>query len=318
MKNFGDTSFCTSNSQQADDPAGDHCFIEFNGTVGYVWPWFFMGETTFRPRFSFERTQFRNFDADTFAFQASLERNLYRPWGLAGVLNYSLEVIQQYNANEPTDNQHLRIGSVGPTIVLDRRNNPLAPTRGTYHTLQWDLAQPLFGSQHSPPIAYSRLQFRNDLYVPLPRGIEAYFSFRTGLEYNLARPPDGADPNSLGSDYSIPLIKQYTLGGVGSLRGFGEQSLYIDPKTAVRGSITYVNYRAQVDLPFAGAMKFGPFVDAANIKLDHYTPGDLRYGVGAGFHYKSPVGPVNFDIGVNPSPREGEDNYKLHFSIGNI
>jgi outer membrane translocation and assembly module TamA len=121
----------------------------------------------------------------------------------------------------------------------------------------------------------------------------------------------------VGSGYAIPLIKQFTLGGVGSLRGFGEQALNA-ADADVRGSLTYVNYRAQVDLPFAGAMKFGPFVDAANLNLDHYTLGSLRYGVGAGFHYKSPVGPVNFDIGVNPSPRPGEDAYKLHFSIGNI
>ena len=138
------------------------------------------------------------------------------------------------------------------------------------------------------------------------------------MEYNLARPPDGVPSNQLGSGYQIPLIKQFTLGGVGSLRGFDEQSLYVDPNTAVRGSITYVNYRAQLDLPFAGSMKFGPFIDAANLNLDHYTLGALRYGVGAGFHYKSPVGPVNFDFGVNPSPRQGEDSYRLHFSIGNI
>jgi outer membrane protein insertion porin family len=322
FKGFG-ADLCASTQQLAQDPGSDHCFIEFDGTVGYVWPWFTLGETTFRPSFSVERTQFRNFDADTYTLKASWERSLIRSWGLSGTFTYSLELVKQYDANVDTDNQQLRIGSVSPTLILDRRDNPLAPTKGTYHTLQFDLARPLFGSQNSPddghpPIAYWRMQFRNDAYVPLPRGIDVFLSFRTGLEYNLARPPDGVPQDQLGSGYSIPLIKQYTLGGVGSLRGFDEQSLYVDPNTAVRGSITYVNYRAQIDLPFAGAMKFGPFVDAANLNLDHYTFGALRFGVGAGFHYKSPVGPVNFDIGENIHPHPGEDSYKLDFSIGNI
>jgi hypothetical protein len=55
------------------------------------------------------------------------------------------------------------------------------------------------------------------------------------LEYNLSKPPDGA-PNA--SQYSIPLIKQFTLGGVGSLRGFQEQALSIPDTIAVAGSLT--------------------------------------------------------------------------------
>lgn len=317
FEGFG-APFCASTEQKAENPNSDHCFIEYNATLGYVWPWFSWGETTFRPRISLERTQFINFDANTVTLQTSWERTLSKKLGLTGVFAYSFEVIEQYNANEVTDNQSLRIGSITPTFILDRRDSPLAPTKGTYTTLSWDLARPEFFSQNNPPkhppIAYSRLQFRSDFFAALPKGADLFLSFRTGLEYNLARPPEGAT----GSDYAIPLIKQYTLGGVGSLRGFKEQSIFIDPSIAIRGSLTYVNYRAQIDLPFAGNMKFGPFIDAANLNLDKFSFGGLRYGVGAGLHYKSPVGSVNFDLGINPEPRGNEDNYNLHFSIGNI
>ncbi len=310
--------FCASASQQAEAPNSDHCFVEYNISLGYVWPWFAWGETTFRPRISLERTQFNNFDAKTIALQLSWERSLWKSIGLTGVFGYSFEVIEQYNANQVTDNQHLRIGSITPTLILDRRDNPLSPTKGTYTTVSWDLARPEFLSQNdppnSPPIAFSRFQFRSDLFYALPKGMDLFLSFRTGLEYNLAKPPPGAS----GSDYAIPLIKQYTLGGVGSLRGFREQSIFIDTGTAVRGSLTYVNYRAQLDLPFAGSMKFGPFIDLAHLRLDGYSLGGNRYGVGAGLHYKSPVGSVNFDLGFNPEPQRGEDSYQLHFSIGNI
>jgi len=317
FQGFG-APFCASLEQKTNHPDSDHCFIEYNLTLGYVWPWFAWGETTFRPRISLESTQFNNFDANTITLQTSWERSLQRKWGLTGVFVYSFEVIEQYNANDVSDNQRLRIGSITPTLILDRRDNPLAPTKGTYTTLSWDLARPEFLSQNNPPsdppIAYSRLQFRSDFFAALPKGADLFLSFRTGLEYNLARPPEGVT----GSDYSIPLIKQYTLGGVGSLRGFKEQSIFADPKVAIRGSLTYVNYRAQIDLPFAGSMKFAPFIDAANLNTDKYSFGALRYGVGAGLHYKSPVGSVNFDLGINPEPRGTEDSYNLHFSIGNI
>lgn len=318
FKNFG-AQFCASNQERMDDPNHDHCFVEYNLTLGYVWPWFALGQTTFRPRLSLEKTQFKNFDANTGALQVGWERALLPKQGLTGGIAYSYEIIQQYNANDLTDNRRLKIGSITPSLVLDRRNNPLAPTKGTYTTLSWELARPEFGSQNrppeDPPVAYSRLLFRNDLFLPLPKGIDLFLSFRTGLEYNLAVPPS-EDPDN--PRYGIPLIKQFTLGGVGSLRGFDEQSIFVDPNIAVRGSLTYVNYRAQVDLPFAGNMKFGPFIDAANLSLDRYTLGHLRVGVGAGFHYKSPVGPVNFDFGVNPKPKPGEENFRIHFSIGNI
>ena len=38
--------------------------------------------------------------------------------------------------------------------------------------------------------------------------------------------------------------------------GLGEQELTAQ-STAIRGTLTYVNYRTQLDLPFSGAMKLG-------------------------------------------------------------
>jgi len=61
-----------------------------------------------------------------------------------------------------------------------------------------------------------------------------------------------------------------------------------------------------------------PSLDAANSTTVKHPFGLLRYGLGAGLHYKSPVGSVNFDLGINPEPRGTEDSYNLHFSIGNI
>jgi outer membrane protein insertion porin family len=77
-----------------------------------------------------------------------------------------------------------------------------------------------------------------------------------------------------------------------------------------------VNYRSELSFPFTGALRIVPFLDAANLLVDDYSLGNLRYGAGAGLHYLSPVGPVNFDWGFKLRALAGEDAYRFYFSIG--
>jgi outer membrane translocation and assembly module TamA len=66
-------------------------------------------------------------------------------------------------------------------------------------------------------------------------------------------------------------------------------------------------------------MRFGPFLDGANLLVNEFSfTSGLRFGAGFGFHYQSPVGPVNFDLGFKLKPRIDEDPYQFYFSIGHI
>ena len=68
------------------------------------------------------------------------------------------------------------------------------------------------------------------------------------------------------------------------------------------------------------------FLDGGNVWTDGWTVklDDLRYAVGPGIRYLTPVGPVRFDIGwqLNPIPGlliDGESRraaWRMHFSIG--
>src|SRR5690606_25872288 len=158
-----------------------------------------------------------------------------------------------------------------------------------------------------------RFQFRADYFQPLGKNVTWYFSFRTGIERNTANPfnADGS-PNP---NVSIPLIKQFALGGVSSLRGYKLQELNIQ-NIAVQGTAADVNYRTQIAIPTAGDLKMGPVLDAANLGVDSYSLGNLRYGVGLGLHYPTPVGPVTFDPGFKVAPKPGEERSRFHFSVG--
>ena len=58
------------------------------------------------------------------------------------------------------------------------------------------------------------------------------------------------------------------------------------------------------------------FVDAGSVGRESGSFGDLRLGVGGGLRYRTPVGPLRIDYGVNPLPQEGENMGALHISFG--
>lgn len=285
-------------------------FFEYQAQLSYIWPWFLLDEMNFRPAITGTGRQYKLFDATTVSASLTWEKRLHSR--LTGIFSYSLERVNQFHAADPIDNQGLTIGAVVPAFRYDTRDNPLAPTSGYLVSGSFELALPELGSSGDDfPVGYSRTQLRADGHYGLAKDVSLFTSVRFGFVRNNEAPT--VNPKS----GSVPLIKQFALGGAGSLRGFREQELN-DQDFAIRGTQSYVNYRIQLDLPFSGALRFGPFIDAANLQHDAFSLGNLRYGGGLGFHYQTPVGPVNLDYGFKLDPRVGEDSSLLYFSIGVI
>ncbi|MBI2711970.1 MAG: BamA/TamA family outer membrane protein [Bdellovibrio sp.] len=292
-------------------------FAEGQAQISYTWPWFLIPGMTFRPNITMGRTQYLDFAADTLSGAANFEKTLLSKPTIIGYLTYSFESINQFGATNRNDNQQMILGTITPKLSFDLRDNPLAPKSGFFAVSWADLNGPMFGSQSSPfPISYYRAQLRTDYYVPIGKDVSWYISFRTGYEKSLANTRNPNDPNANRAQDAIPLIKQFTMGGVGSLRGFREQALNYQTQN-IRGSISYVNYRTQLDFTVTGSLKFGLFFDAANLLLDNYsfTEG-LRSGAGPGFHYETPVGPISLDLGFNLAPKTAEDRMVVHISVG--
>jgi len=291
-------------------------FIEYQTRLGYRWPWFAIPKVTFRPEFSHEKRQFFQFNAETTSLRATLSRPVFEKPNLDLLLTYSLERTRQFDAVSDIDNQTLRIGSLIPGYRFDLRDDPLAPSSGFYSTGSYEVASTLFGSQSDPfPVGFTRAQFRADQFFTLFGGVRLHLSFRTGFERNTiseSEVPEGVEKKKA----AIPLSKQFALGGASSLRGFKLQELN-KQNLAIRGTLSYANYRTQLDLPFAGPMTLGPFLDAANLTVDSYSAiSDLRYGAGIGIRYYTPVGPVNFDWGFKMNRRDGEEPSVFYFSVG--
>jgi outer membrane protein assembly complex protein YaeT len=305
-------------------------FGEYQVQLAYEWPWFLVQGLTFKPLVSIDQTQYLNFTANSISTSFAADRKtvsltwekpiLARP-SLLGSFTYSLESIRQFLSTNLVDNSNLLIGTVTPRLTLDMRDNSLLPTSGLYSTTWFDFVPSFFGSYSNvDSIGYYRVQFRADYYVPVIRGFVLYFSFRTGFEQSLVK----TDNQSLNV---IPLIKQFFLGGNASLRGWNEgelntgisQQMQRLSNNIVQGSVSYINYRTQLDFPVAGSLKGDVFLDAANLLINDYSLNYMFYGAGFGIRYQTPVGSVNVDWGFKLNPPPGlQDLNVIHFSVGVI
>jgi outer membrane protein insertion porin family len=322
--NIGGENHTVSASLSVNHRLEDFRFWEFQAQLGYLWPWFLGDKTTFRPTLNWSKQEYIEFDAETISLDLTWERKLVAHPAITAAFLYSLEEVHQSNAVFPQDDGDFRIGAITPSLRLDTRDDPLSPTTGWFANVSLEIADPLLLSQSRvtdangnvtvPPIGYYRFQARLDRHFALAPGVTLFVSGRVGFERNDEPVPVDASGNPIAPVPQIPLIKQFALGGVGSLRGYDEQELNYQSR-GISGILTYVNYRTQLDFPFAGALRLGPFLDAANLQVDTFSFGNLVYGAGMGFHYQTPVGPVNLDWGFKV-PQTNQ--YRFYFSIGVI
>ncbi len=192
------------------------------------------------------------------------------------------------------------IGSTGPGLIVDFRNNVFNPTKGSYHILDVELGHPVLLSREDT--AFIMVINRNSFYLPLFES--SGFAFYGGLGY----------AQSLFDNKSLPtarLTSNLALGGRGSIRGFnpGESQ----PPSSTNTSAFY-NLRAEFSAQlFSEDWSGALFFDTGQI-YPELRPGPRLDGVGFGVRYKTPVGPVVIDIAQGL----GKAQPKFYFTVGTI
>jgi outer membrane protein assembly factor BamA len=126
---------------------------------------------------------------------------------------------------------------------------------------------------------------------------------------------------------NVPFSKLYFLGGATSIRGWGiyEVSPLSESGLPIGGDSMFA-FSEELRAILRGNLGGVLFLDAGNvwahswgIRLDN-----LRYAVGSGLRYQTPIGPIRFDFGyqLNPEPGLTVDGapqtrrWRVHFSIG--
>ncbi|MEZ4598876.1 MAG: outer membrane protein assembly factor BamA [Syntrophotaleaceae bacterium] len=121
----------------------------------------------------------------------------------------------------------------------------------------------------------------------------------------------------------IPLDERFFLGGLSSLRGF--ESREVGPRDDETGDFYGGNKEAFLNLELIFPlvkemnMKGVVFFDAGNAwgtEEDFFD--ELRYSVGAGVRWNSPMGPLRFEWGYNLDPKDYEESSVFDFSVGRM
>ena len=126
---------------------------------------------------------------------------------------------------------------------------------------------------------------------------------------------------------NVPFYKRYFLGGSSSIRGWGRFD--VSPLSGFGlpiGGHTMLEGSSEARLPLVGKVGGVVFLDYGNVWTQpwDFNLGDLRYAVGPGLRYMTPVGPARIDFGyqltpianlrVNGAPEAR--HWRVHFSIG--
>ena len=92
------------------------------------------------------------------------------------------------------------------------------------------------------------------------------------------------------------------------------------------GGLSMLEGSSELRVPVKGKFGAAAFIDFGNVWADSWNldVGDLRYAVGPGIRYMTPIGPARFDVGYQLNPIDGllvngapqKRRIRMHFSIG--
>ena len=239
-----------------------------------------------------------------------------------------------FNQSEvPLLSQPTRVGMPGMSYIRDHRDSPIESTNGSYNTLDAGVASGYFGSEAD----FSRILVQNSTYHPIKKRFVLARSTRIGVETPFAstivQSPQSAVAGVPPGLTVIPLPERFFSGGGNSLRGFGLNQAGprdLNSGFPVGGSGLFIN-NLELRLPpltlpfFQDNLSFAIFHDAGNVfdtghdmlhsltrwhqrnpdlckNQSTYLQCDFNYishALGVGVRYKTPIGPVRFDLGYN-------------------
>ena len=190
----------------------------------------------------------------------------------------------------------------------DRRDSALVPTRGALQRFNSDVSV-------AGDARYARASYQFQQYIPLTKKYTFAFNADVGWGQGL-------------NGQSFPLLKNYYVGGLGSVRGFERNTL--GPPASTTNAVTFypggpkkLVFNAEFITPFPGAgndktLRLFGFTDAGrafganeDVSLDK-----LSVSAGVGLSWISPMGPLRFSYATPIVQQTGDRIQRLQFQIG--
>jgi outer membrane protein assembly complex protein YaeT len=220
--------------------------------------------------------------------------------------------------------QDIRISSVIPNLFVDRRDNPVDPTRGWSANARLQWAFPIGGVteadflktflQHTQ---YFKLGFGHVAASLRVGAIEPLIDLTEDVPGSAQREP----PN-----LKVPIDERFFAGGDFSHRAYDRDELGIPgatlfPDGSGRGGNGLFLLNLDYRFPVWGPVGAAVFVDGGNVWPDwrDMDPSEIQWGVGVEARYVSPIGPVRAGVGYQLDPADPftSDRYHVFLAVGN-
>lgn len=219
---------------------------------------------------------------------------------------------------------------VALSLIRDTRDDRITANRGSLQTMIAEMAGgPLRGAS-----SYQKLQLASSWYSPRPNGWTYAMRLQGGVMGPIGDARDDFAPGTLDDRVRrVPKERRFFIGGVNSLRGWGENSIPGD------GGLAMLLANVEARIPVWGPFGAEAFLDAGNVwarpeylRLANFvapwdarrgTPGDLRYSYGVGARLLLPFGPLRVDLAwsrhpdfVGSSAFGHDQRFAYQFAIG--
>ena len=136
----------------------------------------------------------------------------------------------------------------------------------------------------------------------------------------------GAIMPTADDEANVPFYRRFFLGGSSSVRGWGRFDVSPLSEGFPIGGLSMIEGSSEVRLPLMGKFGAVAFLDFGNVwrESKNFDFGDLRYAVGPGIRYQTPIGPARLDVGYQLNPIDGllingepqKRRIRVHFSVG--
>jgi outer membrane protein insertion porin family len=194
--------------------------------------------------------------------------------------------------------------SLSESIIRDQRDDNFNPEKGHFLSAVVEWAFPFFKAESS----YLKAFFKYQHYIPLFSRVNFSFTSRLGLGRG-----------------RMPIHERFFGGGSNSFRG--EEFDELGPKDPVSqkpvGGKALILFIFELKFPLSSVLQDlsgAVFYDAGNIfaKRKDFDLLGLRHALGFGVRYKTPLGPLRFDLAWNLNKPERKGKPLAFITIGNV
>ena len=178
-------------------------------------------------------------------------------------------------------------------------DNPILPTEG--HTLRLELGGGSARASDGESGGFGRTYARATLYRPLPSRWYAQARLELGQVF-------------VPANLEVPEALRFRAGGDDSVRGYTYRSLGPVTGGNIGSGNSLLTASVEVARPFTAAMPtlWGAFFVDAGQAADSFAALRPVVGTGVGVRWRSPVGPLKFDVAHGLEARQ----WRVHFSVG--